>query len=59
MKGEYDFSKGERGKFFRRRVRLNMPVHREGDHPPAIRDRDPREEAVLGCRDADDTDRNQ
>jgi len=27
MKKEYDFSKGERGKFFRENVRLNLPVY--------------------------------
>ncbi|NKB62536.1 MAG: hypothetical protein GKR95_10595 [Gammaproteobacteria bacterium] len=27
MKSEYDFSKGERGKFFRERARLNLPVY--------------------------------
>jgi len=27
MKREYDFSKGVRGKFYRRRVRLNLPVY--------------------------------
>jgi hypothetical protein len=27
MKEEYDFSKGERGKFFRENARLNLPVY--------------------------------
>jgi hypothetical protein len=27
MKREYDFSKGERGKFFRPRLKLNLPVY--------------------------------
>ncbi len=27
MKKEYDFSKGERGKFFRENARLNLPVY--------------------------------
>ena len=27
MKPEYDFSKGERGKFFRKNARLNLPVY--------------------------------
>jgi hypothetical protein len=26
-KQEYDFSKGERGKFFRKNARLNLPVY--------------------------------
>ena len=31
MKKEYDFSKGERGKFFRPNVQLNLPVYLEPD----------------------------
>ena len=31
MKKEYDFSKGERGKFYRRDARLNLPVYLEPD----------------------------
>ncbi len=27
MKQEYDFSRGERGKFFRKNARLNLPVY--------------------------------
>lgn len=27
MKQEYDFSKGERGKFFRKNATLNLPVY--------------------------------
>ncbi len=27
MKQEYDFKKGERGKFFRENTRLNLPVY--------------------------------
>jgi len=27
MKREYDFSKGVRGKFYRRRAKLNLPVY--------------------------------
>ena len=36
MKPEYDFSTGERGKFYRRGVRLNLPRHAvapDRDHP--------------------------
>ena len=29
MKKEYDFSKGERGKFYRPEVQLNLPVYLE------------------------------
>jgi len=31
MKKEYDFSKGERGKFFRPDVKLNLPVYLDSD----------------------------
>ena len=31
MKKEYDFSKGVRGKFFRPKVRLNLPVYLDDD----------------------------
>ncbi len=27
MKKEYDFSKGERGKFFQNNIKLNLPVY--------------------------------
>jgi predicted transcriptional regulator len=31
MRKEYDFSKGERGKFYRPEVELNMPIYLEPD----------------------------
>ena len=31
LKKEYDFSKGERGKFYRPDVRLNLPVYLDDD----------------------------
>jgi hypothetical protein len=31
MKEEYDFSKGERGKFYRKNVKLNLPIYLEPD----------------------------
>ncbi|MCI0514232.1 hypothetical protein L0128_13530 [candidate division KSB1 bacterium] len=31
MKKEYDFSKGERGKFYQPEVQLNLPVYLEPD----------------------------
>ena len=31
MKKEYDFSKGERGKFYRPNTRLNLPVYLDDD----------------------------
>jgi len=29
MKKEYDFSKGERGKFYSKKARLNLPIYLE------------------------------
>ena len=29
MKNEYDFSKGERGKFYRKNIQTNIPVYLE------------------------------
>ncbi len=31
MKDEYDFSKGERGKFFRKNIKINLPIYLEPD----------------------------
>jgi hypothetical protein len=31
MKPEYDFSKGERGKFFRRNAELRLPIYLSAD----------------------------
>jgi hypothetical protein len=42
MKKEYDFSKGDRGKFFRPGVKLNLPVYLE----PDLRDYFPNAESV-------------
>jgi hypothetical protein len=38
MKKEYDFSKGERGKFFRPDAELNIPVYLEPQVAKAVRD---------------------
>ncbi|MGO8819106.1 MAG: hypothetical protein ACLQVG_31080 [Terriglobia bacterium] len=37
MKKAYDFSKGERGKFFRPNAELNLPVYLEPDVAKAFR----------------------
>ena len=42
MKKEYDFSKGERGKFYRPGAQLNLPVYLE----PDLRDYFPDAESV-------------
>ena len=38
MKTEYDFSKGERGKFYRKDAELNIPVYLEKDVAEFIKD---------------------
>ena len=37
MKKEYDFSKGERGKFYRPGVKLNLPIYLEPDVEAFVR----------------------
>ncbi len=37
MKKEYDFSKGERGKFFNPQAKLNLPIYLEPDIEEFIR----------------------
>ena len=39
MKKEYDFSKGERGKFYRPGVELNIPIYLEPDVAKVVRER--------------------
>jgi hypothetical protein len=31
MKEQYDFSKGERGKFYRKNIKLNLPIYLDDD----------------------------
>ena len=31
MKKEYDFSKGERGKFYRPGIKINIPIYLDGE----------------------------
>jgi len=37
MKKEYDFSKGVRGKFYRQKVRLNLPIYLDEDVAAFVR----------------------
>jgi len=39
MKKEYDFSKGERGKFYRPGVELNIPIYLDPDVAKVVRER--------------------
>jgi len=49
MKKQYDFSKGERGKFYRRGVELNIPVYLEPDVAKAVRQRARKSDASFGA----------
>ncbi|MGH8556858.1 MAG: hypothetical protein ACRESZ_05225 [Methylococcales bacterium] len=48
MKQEYDFSKGERGKFFRENARLSMPVYLDEDVLAYLRERANSKDVELG-----------
>ena len=39
MKQEYDFSKGERGKFFRENARFDLPVYLDEDVQRQLQER--------------------
>jgi hypothetical protein len=39
MKDEYDFSKGQRGKFYRPEARMNLPVYLDEDVRRYLQDR--------------------
>ncbi len=38
MRDEYDFSKGERGKFYRQDAKLNIPIYRGIDRSTVVND---------------------
>jgi hypothetical protein len=48
MKKHYDFSKGQRGKFYRKGVELNIPVYLEPDVAEAVRQRARKRAASIG-----------
>ncbi len=48
MKKEYDFSKGERGKFFRPDAELNIPVYLEPQVAEAVRERARKRKTSIG-----------
>ena len=49
MKKEYDFSKGERGKFFRPEVELNIPVYLEPQVAEAVREQARKRNTNIGA----------
>ncbi len=48
MKKEYDFSKGERGKFFRPDAELNIPVYLEPQVAQAVREHARKRKTNIG-----------
>ncbi len=48
MKKEYDFSKGERGKFFRPGAELNIPVYLEPQIAEAVREHARKRKTNMG-----------
>jgi hypothetical protein len=48
MKKEYDFSKGERGRFFRPDVELNIPVYLEPQVAEAVREHSRKRNTNIG-----------
>jgi hypothetical protein len=48
MKKEYDFSKGERGKFFRPDAELSIPVYLEPQVAEAVRERARKRKTSIG-----------
>ena len=49
MKKEYDFSKGERGKFYRPGAELNIPVYLEPDVAEVVRERAKKRDASIAA----------
>jgi len=49
MKKEYDFSKGERGKFYRPGAELNIPVYLEPDVAEFVRERAKKSDASIAA----------
>ena len=49
MKKEYDFSKAERGKFYRPGVELSLPVYLEPDVAKVVRQRARETDASIGA----------
>ncbi|MGD0697537.1 MAG: hypothetical protein ABSB82_22170 [Terriglobia bacterium] len=49
MKKEYDFSRGERGKFYRPGVELNIPVFLEPDVAKVVRERARKSDTSVGA----------
>ena len=48
MRPEYDFSKGERGKFFHPHAELNIPVYLEPQVAEAVREQARKRRTTMG-----------
>lgn len=48
MRDEYDFTKGERGRFFREGATLSIPIHLESDILVSLRERAESQGVSLG-----------
>jgi hypothetical protein len=48
MRKEYDFSKGERGKFFRPDAELNIPIYLEPQVAEAVREQARKRRTSMG-----------
>jgi len=48
MKKEYDFSKGERGKFYHPDAELNIPIYLEPDVAAVVRERANKQDVDMG-----------
>jgi len=49
MKKEYDFSKGQRGMFYRPGVELNIPIYLESDVAQVVRERAKKKNVSIGA----------
>ena len=49
MKKEYDFSKGQRGKFYRPDAELNIPVYLESDVAEVVQERARKRDVSIGA----------
>ena len=49
MKKEYDFSKGERGKFYRPEAEFNIPIYLEPDVAKVVQERAKKKHSDIGA----------
>ena len=49
MRKEYDFSNGERGKFYRTELKLNLPIYLEGEVKEFVEKIAQRKKTDINC----------